>query len=310
MPDIRIITNPNSKANKLTPGRINQLSDIVNTKAVLDVSNSLNQLETIIKNHLVYKPKIVVIDGGDGTVSRILSAAYKFYNKTQLPSFVLLGGGTMNVLANDLGIRGCYQKKLKRLLEMNDPFTSLKTLTRTSIIVENNVGFLYADGSSLNILNEFYRDKKGHFEAFCLGARIIFSALHHGQLYQSLIKGRPITFLPKPQTAALHHNSLSTIVASISKLPLNIPLLMNLKNFESKLQAISITSSAKNLLWHFPFILLNNKEGESIGKFHFLCDELEIRGEDPFSYTLDGEVYSSESNVLSIRRGPKINFLV
>jgi len=56
-------------------------------------------------------------------------------------------------------------------------------------------------------------------------------------------------------------------------------------------------------------ILATGQDGEGKGKISFCCHDLLVEQERPFEYTLDGELYRSQSNSLRIGMGPDLDFL-
>ncbi len=59
---------------------------------------------------------ILVVNGGDGTVHGVLTALFNHSSFASLPLLALLPGGTANMLAKDLGLKGSPEKAMRRLL--------------------------------------------------------------------------------------------------------------------------------------------------------------------------------------------------
>ncbi len=59
---------------------------------------------------------ILAVNGGDGTVHAVLTALFNHRPFVPLPLLALLPGGTANMLAKDLGLKGSPGKALRRLL--------------------------------------------------------------------------------------------------------------------------------------------------------------------------------------------------
>ncbi|MFO1036934.1 MAG: diacylglycerol kinase family protein [Geminicoccaceae bacterium] len=61
--------------------------------------------------------EVLIVNGGDGTAMRILSALFESRAFTTLPAVALLQGGTANMTAADLGARGAPARAVVRILE-------------------------------------------------------------------------------------------------------------------------------------------------------------------------------------------------
>jgi hypothetical protein len=52
------------------------------------------------------------------------------------------------------------------------------------------------------------------------------------------------------------------------------------------------------------------KQGEATkGTLSLLCRQLVLEADQPFDYTLDGELYVSRANTLAISMGPELEFV-
>ena len=118
MSGIGIITNPHSKLNKRNPQRTALLGYILGEKGRLEVTNNLDDLGRVAREFKSKNIGILAINGGDGTICRTLTAFIQVYGNAPLPKVALLRGGTINVLANNLGIAGSPEQVLYRLVEV------------------------------------------------------------------------------------------------------------------------------------------------------------------------------------------------
>ena len=285
------------------------LGYIVGQKGTHKITDSLEDLAQVARHFCETEIEYLAVNGGDGTVSQTLSAMIREYGDKPLPIIVVLGGGTMNVLSLNLGIRKKPEMILSELvhnLSLNNP---LKTKELASIKIGNRYGFLYADGTSALILEDFYKRKTGYLGGAILGVRVVLSALFRTPLAKRLIRGRPIIFAPKPGNALTHY-SLGTYASSLARLPMQLPM-FGKKLMEGQVfRGISISLKPEELLFKFPFIAFFTKPGHYKGKHNFNCKALEITCEEPFRYTLDGELFTAEDGKVHIEVGPMIRFLL
>ena len=59
----------------------------------------------------------IAISGGDGTVNAVLNALFAHHPFPRLPLLAVLRGGTTNMTAGDVGLRGRPDRALRRLIE-------------------------------------------------------------------------------------------------------------------------------------------------------------------------------------------------
>jgi diacylglycerol kinase (ATP) len=79
------------------------------TQSAADIAPALRELADL-------EIKVLAINGGDGTVSAILGELLESNCFTQNPLIALLPGGTANMNAGDIGVRGSLKKAVTRFL--------------------------------------------------------------------------------------------------------------------------------------------------------------------------------------------------
>lgn len=308
MSEIGIITNPHSKLNRRNPALISRLRDAMPANCRLFVSQNLLELADLANQFSKQNIQILLICGGDGTISQILTAMINAYNNQPLPLFGILPGGTMNLVSHQIGQGGSALSAVRKLQHR-----SIQELERASrplqtICVGNHYGFLYADGSNVNILQEFYKRKSGVIGASVLAGKLIGSFLVKTPMIKRLIENRPID-LSYEQKTSMHLHSLGNFAGTISRLPLRLPFLPFARENHNKFQFVIVTCRKEKLLWHLPFIMLQQKKGLSLGKFTDCSSRLTIRASQPFPYTIDGEVFKSNESAVTIHCGPVVRFI-
>lgn len=308
MPGIGIIANPHSKLNKRNPRRTELLGYILGEKGQLELTKSLEDLSRVAREFRDKGISVLAINGGDGTVCRTLTAFIKEYGDTPLPQVALLRGGTINVLATNLGIKGTPEQVLYRLLEAHASGGALHTQRMTTVKVEDNYGFLFGNGAAATFLKEYYRRKTGPLGAFlwCLG--VWGSRFVGGKLHYRVVKDIPITLIADGEPP-ISHSTCAIFAATVVKMPLGYPLFTALSANPGKFQVVSFTFAATEAIWKLPVIMLKRKDGSTTGKMSFCARSLVIESDAPIDYTLDGELYVSRSHSLSVETGPELEFV-
>lgn len=78
--------------------------------------DGVHGLAEIVADLAMAGVEVVAVNGGDGTVSAVLTELFEGGHFGRLPGVALLPGGTTNMCAADVGVRGAGGKALGRLL--------------------------------------------------------------------------------------------------------------------------------------------------------------------------------------------------
>jgi len=127
MPGIGIVTNPNSRRNLRYPDQVQRLGYILgdgkeSEHALTQHPDDIVQVAERFRDHGI---EILALNGGDGTNHVTLSAFIDVYGDEPLPKIAFLRGGTMNTIANAVGVRGLPGSILLNIAEkyhLGQPF--------------------------------------------------------------------------------------------------------------------------------------------------------------------------------------------
>ena len=308
MAGIGIIANPHSKLNKRNPRRQHLLSYIAGEKGRLEVTNNLEELRKVAQDFRRRAIKIVAINGGDGTISRTITAFIDAYQEEPLPKIALLGGGTMNMLADNLGIKGSPEENLFRLIEQHSLSEEDNVTPLNTIKIGCDYGFLFADGTSARFLDEFYKNKTGSLGSASLVVKAAISALINGSLFQRIVRGE-IVNLSLENKESIQVEALSVLVSSVPKIPHGIRMFPHISQGEKGFNVLCINLKAGEVVRKFFQTLLYKPYREGYGKIRLCSPGLRISYKNPMPYTLDGELFLSENGQINIEKGPEIQFL-
>jgi diacylglycerol kinase family enzyme len=286
----------------------------------LEVTNTLADLERVAREFRDKKIQTLAINGGDGTICRTLTAFIKVYGDEPLPRVALLRGGTINMLAGNLGIRGTPEQVLYRLVESHSSGIDLPTTRYSTLKIEDNFGFLFGNGTGATFLKEYYKRKSGPLGAAIWAIWVWLSRFLNEKLYYRVMQDHVQT-LHADNLPAVTHSTCSVFCATVRKMPLGYPLFNKLPKGgnakigakDAQFQCVSFTFPAKDAFFELPAVmvrtLMERQDAPSKGKMTFCCQSLVIEASAPMDYTLDGELYVSRGNKLAIGMGPEIEFL-
>lgn len=115
--NIALIKNPTS--------RLNKNEDISFSKFASDwlgnrycVPNSLEHLSEMVVHCASENVECIIVDGGDGTISQVMTSIYRAYPADKMPRLVILPSGNTNLIAKDIGfgVRGLQALQRVKIL--------------------------------------------------------------------------------------------------------------------------------------------------------------------------------------------------
>lgn len=110
---IGLISNPNSGHNTDQFDEIQALI-AAQTNITHIITQSAQEIPAALQALAAKQVSVLAINGGDGTASAILGAMLEGSDFEHIPTLILLPGGTANMNAGDVGVRGKLVKSVKR----------------------------------------------------------------------------------------------------------------------------------------------------------------------------------------------------
>ena len=157
-PSIGLLVNPSAKAQRSAPAVMRRLQTLMDGRGLYAQSTSIDELEAIAKRFKEEGVEILALSGGDGTTSFALTAFKSVYGSERLPSICLLRGGTMNTVANGIGVRrGGPEQLLRRLLAAIEAGRTLRAKSVGTLELNGQLGFITGVGVIPAFLREYYQ---------------------------------------------------------------------------------------------------------------------------------------------------------
>jgi diacylglycerol kinase family enzyme len=110
---IGVITNPNSRKNKGRPDRAQRLQSIVGDLGEVHATESVDSIKPVLREFLRKRAQYWVADGGDGALHWMLKLGMEVLQEDEfagqslhLPLTMPTNGGTIDFIANNVGIKG------------------------------------------------------------------------------------------------------------------------------------------------------------------------------------------------------------
>ena len=323
MSGIGIISNPFAKINKRDPKHNTLMWYILGNRGQFEVTNTLLDLSRVCREFQQRGVDLVGIVGGDGTISLTLSAIYEAYGPAHLPRVVLLRGGTINVVASNLGIFGKPKDVMDDFMAAYHSGKPLAEMTLHTLRVNNRLGFLFANGMASNFLTEFYKNKTNSWGAGVYLGKVLADALAGGKLtghFDTISRPESMSIATSPvpldprNTARnhaenkAHERPYSMVLAStVPKMPFGIHLYRDLKTEQSQAQLIAIAAQGKDLVGQAMRILAG-RSFSSPNVSNLLFKQASMQVEPGTKYSLDGDVLETSDGKIEIEMGPGFVF--
>jgi len=175
---IGVVSNPRARKNAADPARIERLRRILDNEGVVRETRTFEEIADIAWEFRRSEIDILAIDGGDGTLHHTLTAFIRVYSGADLPLIALLRGGTMNTIANSLGIKGLSEVILQQTVRGIKGWASLEVVRTNALGVNDRYGFIFGMGFPVNLLNAYYRGQgRGRWKTVRVLLKILLSTL-------------------------------------------------------------------------------------------------------------------------------------
>lgn len=178
MPGIGVIFNPRSGHNLRDPRASRRLAQTLGDHGEVREAGSLDQLYRVAEDFRRLGIDVLGISGGDGTNGVAITGFLDVYEGSALPQIAFLRGGTMNTVANSVGVRqGPPEGLLNRLVRAyvaraaqplkdaprhvmrlrGDKARPLPNQEASTPPLAEKYGFLFGTGVVYGFLSEYYR---------------------------------------------------------------------------------------------------------------------------------------------------------
>jgi diacylglycerol kinase family enzyme len=313
MPGLGIISNPFAKINKRDPEHNTLMWYILGNRGQFEVTNSLQDLSRVCEEFCARGLDTVGVVGGDGTISLTLSALAQAYPPDKLPRILVLRGGTVNVLASNLGIFGSPKDVFADALEAYHTPNGLAEMSLQTLKVNGRLGFIFADGVAARFLSEFYKNKSSTFGAGLFLGKVLADGAAGGRLggaYRNLYVREKIQIecQPRPWPHANPIEPVMLVASTIPKMPFGIRLFKTLNTHHQEGEILAISASEKRLPFEVVRTLLTGGRGSSEVIQRHIFEDVVLHPSGEIEYSLDGDLLAPTREPIHICLGPRFVF--
>jgi hypothetical protein len=315
---IGLLSNPHSRRNRAQLGSI---ADIVANHPAIDhqITTSADEVAATLTAFANTGVNVLAINGGDGTTAQVFTALLKNRPFQSMPEVILLPGGTTNMNAGDVGLRGKLGKAVKQMSDWADhPEQAAQRLTRPILRVDGAVdaspiyGMFFGTGTIISGI-EYCKDK-----IHTLGIRDeLAPGVMAVRTIWGLIRKEPYFSDPTSIQIDINGNADATSRPVIQLLITSLDrLFLGARPFwgqeDAPLHCTWIEKPTRKILRAFPAVLRGNTHRHLTpgnGYFSHNAERIQLLMDGQFA--LDGEMHraSRQQGPITISNGGNIDFL-
>ena len=305
--NISVVVNPYARKNFNNPKLIDNFKEIIGEKGTVKFSQNLDELESLIRDIKNENPRYIGISGGDGTLMHTISRIVKIYGNDDIPPIIVLKGGTMNMVANSLKLKGSQLSILERFYLSYDK--KIKIEERDLIKINNYYSFIFGIGIVSNFLSTYYDGKgTGPIKAAQVTGKLIASSVVDGEYSKNMLD--PVKL--KLEINGEKYPELevtATLAQTIENLGIGFKPMYRALEKQGTFHTYITTLKLNKIIKYVPNLFLGTPIRNK-GLIDKLAYEMKIVGNKSFIYTLDGDLFESEEGNLTLQYGKTLKFVV
>ncbi len=315
MSGIGVVLNPKSGRNLRDPGAANRLARTMGDRGIVRAAHSIDELYRIAEDFQRLKIDVLGISGGDGTNHVTLTGFIDVYQGQSLPQIAFLRGGTMNTVANSIGVpRGKAEALLDRLLHAyaERAVRPLANVERHVMHIGSTYGFLFGTGAVHGYLAEYYRGGGGQ-PSTLVAARTLLRGVGSALVGGEIVSRIAAPFVgsvefPDDGTTWEEREYFAVAGGTIDQIGLNFKPFYRWGEKPGTFHLLGITTTAMGFVRDLPRIW--RAEPMRDGKtFEATPSRARIHSRDgTMRYMIDGDLHESKSP-LDVTIGPRVQIL-
>ncbi len=317
---IAVLTNVQSGKNRHGKFAKHGLEGIVGKDGIVIATQSVEEIDDAINTFMGRGERIICLNGGDGTIQRVVSRLYNTYGEERdnLPIIFPMRGGTMNAIADNFKIKGTPDKLCRRVVELEDSgrqpsYHALNTIRIERTTSEGSAveyGFLYGNGALYRFHRLYYEETEGGPVASVqLLLRCLAAGIAHKTRYKDVLGGQTPMKVRIDGKEMIADEFTIVLAMQFKNLLLSFsPFREGEGDFYVIAASVPLAKMATKL-----HKLFWAREGQPLPlpEEHFYNSKAKVLEiETCEGHTFDGEVYAlEEPHTLRITKGPKVKIL-
>jgi diacylglycerol kinase family enzyme len=312
MGGIGIVNNPMSRRNRRRPRACRRLRAALGDDGDLLDASTPDELARALESFRKAGIDVLGVNGGDGTIHYVLTAAVRAWDGAALPRILLLPGGAMNTVARGSGVRGGPEGALREVLIRRRHGFPLRTVDRDLLRVSADgaaptYGFIFGTGSIVSFLEAYY--ETGHpspATAALLVGRGVASALVNGSFAGALTRRERLRVSTDGDEWP-DGSYLALAAASTPDVGFGFLAFARCLEQPGFFHVVGVTGSLPQLALSVPRIRRGRPWRRRLAQDE-VSRTLLVEGESP-RFTVDGDLYAAE-RAISVETGPGVQIVV
>ncbi len=313
MSGIGVVFNPRSRRNLRDPQAALRLARALGDHGVVREARSLDELHRIAQDFKALSIDVLGISGGDGTNHVTITGFLDVYGGMALPQLAFLRGGTMNTVANSVGVsRGKPEGLLGRLIRAYAQRATepLANVERHVMRVGSHYGFLFGTGVIVGFLSEYYAGgEPSPLVAAKTLARGVGSTLVQGEMIKRMARPFRGSVTLEDGTTWGERDYLAIAAGTIDQIGLNFRPFRRYAEQPRKFHALGIHTSPFGFVCDLPRIWRAEPMHED--KTYEACaSRMTVRSADGvMRYMVDGDLHERPGE-LEVSIGPRVKIVL
>jgi diacylglycerol kinase family enzyme len=317
---IGVVLNPRSRKNLRDPAAATRLARTLGDHGVVREARSIDELHRIAEDFKRLNIEVLGISGGDGTNHVTITGFINVYDGMALPRLAFLRGGTMNTVANSVGVmRGKPEGLLGRLIRSYAARASMPLADVERHVMkigprgrpdDAKYGFLFGTGVVRGFLAEYYA---GGEPSPLVAAKTLSRAV--GSV---IVKGEMIKRMARPFRGSVtldggdtweERDYLAVAAGTIAQIGLNFRPFRRFDERPSHFHMLGIYATPWQFVRDLPRIWRAEpmRDGRT---YEAIEPHAIVRSHDGvMKYMIDGDLHETPGD-LEIGVGPKVKLVV
>lgn len=301
---IGLVVNPRARLVARDPAIINRLRAALGHRGRVRATRNVEELRAALAEFRTDGCETIATCGGDGTNVFVLTEMVRLW-QGDLPAMALLRGGTINIVAQNLGIRGKPEAILRRLLRGRAEGRPARSAELDTLVVGGRTGFIFATGIPPRFLSSYYDGRgTGTWRAMALVARALGSILVGGAFSRSLLEPVPTEFSTDASAPTLGSPNL-IVATTVPNVGLGLRVGYLLGRSPGHFHAL-VASARGHHLWTSLLPALRGQPASVPSQVDGLVRRLDLGFEVDQDCLLDGEIFSARRVTVEI--GARVRF--
>ncbi len=313
---IGVVINPLSRRHREGPERGDRLRRVLDSAGLVAEAGTPEELARVAEDFHRARIDVLAVSGGDGTTGFVLTEFERVYAEDPLPKVTLLRGGTMNTIANGIGVsRAKPEKLLSSLVERHTRGEELESSRGVALRVvteggEGRLGFLFGMGLGYGFLEEYYRRGDPHptpADAAKTLAHLSASIVARGETAKRVAAPVPVSI--RGDGVSWRDRAYLTVLAgTVPEIGLGFRPFFMMEEGVEGFHLVGVHGAPPLVVARLPKTRAGKPMGEDCAQDELLSRATFDCPDGTVRYFLDGDLHQADGQ-LTVEVGPRIRFV-